>query len=149
MTTTFPPSLQPFGEPVSSRYSSTIPIAAAADSRRGRSDLASGLGAVVEFGKRLAFGVRDVEDVGDAESAQPHLGDSLAFPLLVGFLGGLLADARGKDRNSLRTLLDVAAQRLPRMETGDTLGLGPLKENKQLVVEASNDETGRLREAKS
>ena len=25
---------------------------------------------MVEFGKRLAFGVRDVEDVGDAESAQ-------------------------------------------------------------------------------
>src|ERR1019366_10560897 len=96
---------------------------------------ASSLGAVFKLGNVLAFGVGDVEDVGYAESAQLHRGNPLGCPALRGFLGGQLAHARGKDRDSLCTLLDVAAQRLPRMETGNPLGLGPLKENEQLVVE--------------
>ena len=135
MTTTFPPSLQPFAEPVSLAilqhdiHGGGSGFKGGAD---GRVSPPASARAVFKLGNVLAFGVGDVEDVGDAESAQLHRGNPLGCTALRCFLGAQLAHARGKDRDAaLPTLLaDVAAKRLPRMETGNPLGLGALKEDK-------------------
>ena len=149
MTTTFPPSLQPFAEPVSSRYSSDDAHGGGCGLKAGQKRFASGLGAVLKLGNVLAFGVGDVEDVGDAEPAELHRGNPLGCAALRGFLGGQLAHAGCKDCDALCTLLDVAAKRLPRMETGNPLGLGPLKENEQLVIEGVVMKPGYGTQAKS
>ena len=51
--------------------------------KAGQKSFASSLGAVFKLGNVLAFGVGDVEDVGDAEPAQLHRGNPLGCAALA------------------------------------------------------------------